>query len=120
MGFPVPGVTTLEPDLPMFDSHPLSSMTASVAGSRPLSLIPPSITFHYDGRARSHEDQAIGPIHNPLEMAKTHGYVVVKRGRIVAISNNSEPVLGNDVKLHARPRRSPPTKCSARSEFRLR
>lgn len=27
----------------------------------------------------------------------------------MAISSNSKPVLGTDVKLHARPRRSPPT-----------
>ena len=27
----------------------------------------------------------------------------------MVISNNSEPVLGTDVKLHARPRRSPST-----------
>lgn len=30
----------------------------------------------WDGRARSLEEQAIGPIHNPVEMAETHEYVV--------------------------------------------
>ncbi len=47
----------------------------------------------WDGRARSLEEQAIGPIHNPVEMAETHEHVVAKLGGSRVINNSSEPSL---------------------------
>src|SRR5581483_5557397 len=38
----------------------------------------------WDGRAGSLEQQAIGPIHNPIEMAETHDTVVPKIAKIKA------------------------------------
>ena len=45
----------------------------------------------WDGRATSLEEQAIGPIHNPIEMAETHETVVPK---IAKISRLSKTVQG--------------------------
>lgn len=43
----------------------------------------------WDGRAGSLEEQAIGPIHNPIEMAETHETVVPKIAKIPGYQNNS-------------------------------
>lgn len=110
MGFPVPVVTATESDLPMLDRYPWSSMTASVAGSRPLSLIPPSITFSVRtaGRIRS-RSRPSGRFTIPCRWPRRRAMSWSSGEGSTAISNNSKPVLGTDVKLHARPRRSPPT-----------
>ncbi len=53
----------------------------------------------WDGRARSLEEQAIGPIHNPIEMAETHEHVVVKLGKIKGYQQQFRVVFGTDVNL---------------------
>ena len=53
----------------------------------------------WDGRARSLEEQAIGPIHNPVEMAETHEHVVGKLGKIKGYQQQFRAVFGTDVNL---------------------
>jgi cytochrome c peroxidase len=53
----------------------------------------------WDGRARSLEEQAIGPIHNPIEMGETHENVVVKLNKIKGYQQQFRSVFGTDVNL---------------------
>lgn len=53
----------------------------------------------WDGRARSLEEQAIGPIHNPVEMAETHENVVPKIGKIKGYQEQFQKVFGTGVSL---------------------
>lgn len=53
----------------------------------------------WDGRAGSLEEQAIGPIHNPIEMGETHGAVVEKLDRIPGYHEKFRKVFGTDVNL---------------------
>ncbi len=56
-------------------------------------------TQFWDGRAGSLEEQAIGPIHNPVEMAETHENVVAKLNKIKGYRNQFRAVFGTDVSL---------------------
>ncbi len=53
----------------------------------------------WDGRAGSLEEQAIGPIHNPVEMAETHENVVVKIVKIRGYRDLFEKAFGSGVSL---------------------
>lgn len=53
----------------------------------------------WDGRAGSLEEQAIGPIHNPIEMAETHETVVPKIAKIPRYQKQFRAVFGRDVSL---------------------
>jgi cytochrome c peroxidase len=53
----------------------------------------------WDGRARSLEEQAIGPIHNPIEMGETHERVVAKLNKIKGYRDQFRAVFGTDVSL---------------------
>ncbi len=53
----------------------------------------------WDGRARSLEEQAIGPIHNPIEMGETHENVVAKLNKIKGYQQQFRSVFGTDVNL---------------------
>jgi cytochrome c peroxidase len=53
----------------------------------------------WDGRAKSLEEQAIGPIQNPIEMAETHERVVVKLGKIKGYRDQFRLVFGTEVNL---------------------
>lgn len=53
----------------------------------------------WDGRASSLEEQAIGPIHNPIEMGETHEHVAVKLGKIKGYKQQFQAVFGTDVNL---------------------
>jgi cytochrome c peroxidase len=53
----------------------------------------------WDGRAGSLEEQAIGPIQNPVEMAETHDHVVKKLGKINGYQQQFRAVFGTDVNL---------------------
>lgn len=53
----------------------------------------------WDGRAVSLEEQAIGPIHNPIEMAETHETVVPKIAKIPGYQKQFKAVFGNSVNL---------------------
>jgi cytochrome c peroxidase len=53
----------------------------------------------WDGRAGSLEEQAIGPIHNPIEMGETHENVVAKLGRIKGYQQQFQAVFGTQVNL---------------------
>jgi cytochrome c peroxidase len=53
----------------------------------------------WDGRAGSLEEQAIGPIQNPVEMAETHENVVKKLGKIKGYRDQFRAVFGADVNL---------------------
>lgn len=53
----------------------------------------------WDGRAGSLEEQAIGPIQNPVEMAETHETVVTKLKKIKGYQEQFRTVFGTDVNL---------------------
>ncbi len=53
----------------------------------------------WDGRVGSLEEQAIGPIHNPIEMAETHETVVPKIGKIKGYQEQFLKVFGTQVSL---------------------
>ena len=53
----------------------------------------------WDGRAGSLEEQALGPIVNPVEMAETHENVVKKLGKIKGYQQQFRAVFGADVNL---------------------
>lgn len=53
----------------------------------------------WDGRARSLEEQAIGPIQNPIEMGETHENVVRKLSKIKGYQQQFRAVFGTDVNL---------------------
>lgn len=53
----------------------------------------------WDGRATSLEEQAIGPIHNPIEMAETHETVVPKIAKIPGYQKQFRAVFGVGVSL---------------------
>ncbi len=53
----------------------------------------------WDGRAGSLEEQAIGPIQNPVEMAETHENVVAKLRKIKGYQQQFREVFGSDVNL---------------------
>ncbi|WP_447974663.1 cytochrome-c peroxidase [Nitrospira sp. Kam-Ns4a] len=53
----------------------------------------------WDGRVSSLEEQAIGPIQNPVEMAETHENVVKKLQKIKGYREQFHAVFGTDVSL---------------------
>lgn len=53
----------------------------------------------WDGRAGSLEEQAIGPIQNPIEMAETHENVVAKLRKIPGYRKQFNEVFGTDVNI---------------------
>ena len=53
----------------------------------------------WDGRAGSLEEQAIGPIQNPVEMAETHENVVAKLRKIKGYQQQFREVFGAEVNL---------------------
>ena len=53
----------------------------------------------WDGRAGSLEEQAIGPIHNAVEMAEQHNTVVPKIGKIPAYNRQFHLVFGGGASL---------------------
>lgn len=55
----------------------------------------------WDGRAGSLEEQAIGPIHNPVEMAEQHQTVVPKIAKIAGYQKQFRAVFGKDVSLQS-------------------
>jgi cytochrome c peroxidase len=55
----------------------------------------------WDGRAGSLEEQAIGPIHNPVEMAETHENVVPKIAKIPGYQKQFRTVFGKGVSLQS-------------------
>jgi cytochrome c peroxidase len=55
----------------------------------------------WDGRATSLEEQAIGPIHNPIEMAETHETVVPKIAKVPGYQKQFKAVFGKSVSLQS-------------------
>lgn len=55
----------------------------------------------WDGRAQSLEEQALGPIHNPVEMGETLENVVRKLNAIPAYKRQCREVFGTDVTTNA-------------------
>lgn len=53
----------------------------------------------WDGRVSSLEEQALGPIQNPVEMAETHESVVTKLGKIQGYQDQFLRVFGTAVNL---------------------
>ena len=59
-----------------------------------------SVQF-WDGRAGTLEEQAIGPIHNPVEMAEQHETVVPKIRKIAGYQTQFRAVFGKDASLQS-------------------
>jgi cytochrome c peroxidase len=55
----------------------------------------------WDGRAASLEEQAIGPIHNPIEMAEMHETVVPKIAKIPGYQKQFKAVFGKGASLQS-------------------
>jgi cytochrome c peroxidase len=55
----------------------------------------------WDGREGSLEGQAVGPIHNPIEMGETHENVVRKLNSIPGYREQFQGVFGTDVTIDA-------------------
>jgi cytochrome c peroxidase len=55
----------------------------------------------WDGRAASLEEQAIGPIHNPIEMAEAHDTVVPKIAKIPGYQKQFKAVFGTGASLQS-------------------
>lgn len=55
----------------------------------------------WDGRVSSLEEQALGPIQNPVEMAETHDNVVTKLRKIQGYQDLFQKVFGTDVNLQS-------------------
>lgn len=55
----------------------------------------------WDGRAGSLEEQAIGPIHNPIEMAEKHESVVPKIAKSKGYQKQFQAVFGKGVSLQS-------------------
>jgi cytochrome c peroxidase len=53
----------------------------------------------WDGRAGSLEEQAIGPIHNPVEMAEKHDTVVPKISKLPGYQKQFQLIFGGGVSL---------------------
>jgi len=53
----------------------------------------------WDGRAGSLEEQAVGPIHNPIEMAEMHETVVPKIAKIAAYQKQFQLIFGAGASL---------------------
>jgi cytochrome c peroxidase len=53
----------------------------------------------WDGREASLEGQAVGPIHNPIEMGETHENVVRKLNSIPGYREQFQAVFGTDVTI---------------------
>jgi cytochrome c peroxidase len=53
----------------------------------------------WDGRAGSLEEQAVGPIHNPIEMAETHESVVPKISKIPGYQKQFQLIFGGGASL---------------------
>jgi len=53
----------------------------------------------WDGREESLEGQAVGPIHNPIEMGETHENVVQKLNGIPGYREQFETVFGGEVSI---------------------
>ncbi len=53
----------------------------------------------WDGREASLEGQAVGPIHNPIEMGETHENVVRKLNAIRGYREQFQAVFGSDVTI---------------------
>jgi cytochrome c peroxidase len=53
----------------------------------------------WDGRAGSLEEQAVGPIHNPIEMAETHETVVPKIGKVAGYQKQFQLIFGGGPSL---------------------
>ncbi len=51
----------------------------------------------WDGRARSLEAQALGPIHNPIEMGETTGHVIPKLNAVPGYRTQFRTVFGTNV-----------------------
>lgn len=53
----------------------------------------------WDGRAGSLEEQAVGPIHNPIEMAETHETVAPKIAKIAGYQKQFQLIFGGGASL---------------------
>ena len=84
-----------------FPVKPLSGSTVGVGGRQSPTVYNTAFNHvqFWDGRARSLEEQAIGPIHNPVEMAETHEHVVSKLSKIKGYQQQFRAVFGAEVSL---------------------
>lgn len=92
--------TCHDPALGWANHHPTDTGIRGQVGGRNSGTILDSAYMRYqfwDGRARSLEEQALGPIHNPIEMGETLENVVVKLNAIAGYQSAFREVFGTDV-----------------------
>jgi cytochrome c peroxidase len=80
--------------------HPTDTGIGGQVGTRNSGTILDAAYMRYqfwDGRAGSLEEQALGPIHNPIEMGETLGNVVRKLNAIPGYRSQFQQVFGTDV-----------------------
>ncbi|WP_447977954.1 cytochrome-c peroxidase [Candidatus Nitrospira bockiana] len=84
------------------DPHPTSAGVDDLVGGRQAPTIL-NAAFNpwqfWDGRARSLEEQALGPIQNPIEMAETAEHLSAKLQRITGYQRQFQEVFGAEVSL---------------------
>lgn len=94
--------TCHHPDTGWTDQSPVSTGIGGQKGAR---SAPTVINASYnlfqfwDGRAGSLEEQAVGPIENPIEMGETHENVVKKLNAIPGYREQFQAVFGTDVTI---------------------
>jgi cytochrome c peroxidase len=96
------------PEHAFTDGQPNSKGMAGQRGNRsaPTTLNRAySLAQFWDGRAASLEDQAKGPMANPIEMAHTHDGVVSKLNMIVVIARDSRKFSDRPKSISIRSRR---------------
>ena len=84
--------------------HPTDTGIGGQVGGRNSGTVINSGYMHFqfwDGREASLEGQAVGPIHNPIEMGETHENVVRKLNAIAGYHEQFQAVFGGDATIDA-------------------
>ncbi len=90
--------TCHDPALGWTDGAPVSTGMAGQRGARSAPTVVNRVlgkTQFWDGRAASLEEQAVGPIHNPIEMGFTHDEVVTRLNGIEGYRLQFDAVFGS-------------------------
>ena len=94
--------TCHHPDKGWTDQAPVSTGIDGQKGGRSAPTVinaSYNIFQFWDGRAASLEEQAVGPIENPIEMGETHENVVRKLNAISGYRDQFQAVFGTDVTI---------------------
>ena len=96
--------TCHDPRTGWVNPHPTDTGIRGQVGGRNSGTVINAAYMRYqfwDGREGSLEGQAVGPIHNPIEMGETHENVVRKLNSIPGYQEQFRAVFGTDVTIDA-------------------